>query len=57
MRVPSDKLRIIAEAIFNAKLRYGIAVYYKPRISVEDEKCSAQDSVILGVVNFLPNSR
>ena len=43
MRVPTDKMRIIAEAIFNAKLRYGIAVYYKPRLKVEDDKCTVQE--------------
>ena len=38
-----DKLRIFAESIFNAKLRYGIAVYYKPRLREEDEKCKVQE--------------
>ena len=37
MRVDNDKLRIIAEAIFNAKLRYGIAVYFKPRLKEGDD--------------------
>ena len=36
-KIPSDKLKIIAEAIFNSKLRYGISVYLKPRITEEDE--------------------
>ena len=43
LRVPTDKLRIIAESIFNAKLRYGIAVYYKPRLTEEEDKCSVQE--------------
>ena len=34
---------IIAESIFNAKLRYGIAVYFKPRLSEEDESCKFQE--------------
>ena len=43
LRVPNDKLLMIAEAIFNAKLRYGIAVYFKPRLKEEDEKCTIQE--------------
>ena len=31
-KVPGDKLRIIAEAIFTSVARYGIAVYSKPRL-------------------------
>ena len=29
-RIPKNKLVIIADAIFNSKLRYGIAVYLNP---------------------------
>ena len=42
-RVPKDKLIIIAEAIFNCKIRYGIAVYLIPiseREEVKTEKLS-----------------
>ena len=35
--MPTEKLKIIAEAIFNSKLRYGISIYLKPRLSDEDE--------------------
>ena len=37
-RVPKDKLIIIAEAIFNSKIRYGIAVYLKPTFDREEVK-------------------
>ena len=30
--MPHSKLRVIAEAIFTSVARYGIAVYYKPRL-------------------------
>ena len=35
-KVNKDKLLIIAEAIFNSKIRYGIAVYSTPRIEEEE---------------------
>ena len=37
-RVPIDKLIIIAEAIFNSKIRYGIAAYLIPNFEREDVK-------------------
>ena len=37
-RVPTDKLLIVAENIFNAKIRYGIAVYLQPTFEKEDVK-------------------
>ena len=37
-RVPKDKPIIIAEAIFNSKIRYGIAVYLKPTFDREEVK-------------------
>ena len=37
-RIPKNKLIIIAEAIFNSKLRYGIAVYLNPIFDKEDLK-------------------
>ena len=37
-RVPISSLLIIAEAIFNAKIRYGISVYLKPTFEKEDVK-------------------
>ena len=43
LRVPTETLRVIADAIFNAKLRYGIAVYFKPRLNEEDESCKIQE--------------
>ena len=37
-RVPKNKLVIIAEAIFNTKIRYGISVYISPVFEDEDLK-------------------
>ena len=37
-RIPRNKLVIVAEAIFNSKLRYGIAVYISPVFNEEDLK-------------------
>ena len=34
-KVPQDKLRIIAGAIFTSVARYGIAVYSKPRLHLD----------------------
>ena len=42
-RIPRDKLQIIADAIFNSKIRYGIAVYYRPCLTQEDETCTIQE--------------
>ena len=36
MRIPREKLVIIAEAIFNSLLRYGVAVFLKPVYDKED---------------------
>ena len=35
-RIPREKLIIIAEAIFNSKIRYGIAIYITPVFNEED---------------------
>ena len=40
-KVPHSKLKIIAEAIFTSVARYGIAVYYKPRLH-SDPTCEDQ---------------
>ena len=37
-KVPDDKLIIIADAIFNSIIRYGIAVYLVPTYETEDLK-------------------
>ena len=37
-RIPRDKLVLVAEAIFNSKIRYGIAVYLNPVFEKEDLK-------------------
>ena len=37
-RIPKSKLVMIAEAIFNSKLRYGIAIYLNPIFDDEDLK-------------------
>ena len=42
-RMPKEKLRLVADAIFNSKIRYGIAVYYRPRLNEEDETCTFQE--------------
>ena len=36
MRVPKEKIVMIAEAIFNSLLRYGVAVFLKPIYDEED---------------------
>ena len=38
-RIPKEKLIMIAEAIFNSKIRYGISVYLTPVFEEEDLKC------------------
>ena len=40
-KVPNTKLKIIAEAIFTSVARYGIAVYFKPRMHT-DPSCEEQ---------------
>ena len=40
-KVPNPKLKIIAEAIFTSVARYGIAVYFKPRMHT-DPSCEEQ---------------
>ena len=37
-KVPKNKLRIIAEAIFNSKIRYGIAVYGAPKFDFSSQE-------------------
>ena len=37
-RIPKNKMIMIAEAIFNSKIRYGISVYLKPIFDKEDLK-------------------
>ena len=37
-RVPKNKLVMIAEALFNSKIRYGIALYLNPVYEGEDLK-------------------
>ena len=44
-RLPQEKLQLVAEAIVNSKIRYGIAVYYRPRLDEGEEKCSIQDPI------------
>ena len=44
-RVPKDKLIIIAESIFNSKIRYGIAVYLKPTFDREEVKTENYQSI------------
>ena len=55
-RVPKDKLIIIAEAIFNSKIRYRIAVYLKPtfdREEVKTEKLSEHTKELQVVQNSM----
>ena len=35
-KIDHDKLQIVAEAIFTSKIRYGLAVYGKPRLTEEE---------------------
>ena len=51
-RVPKNKLVIIANAIFNSKLRYGAAVYLSPVYEEEDLKMRRipKDTSILQVL-------
>ena len=35
-KIPRNKLQIIADAIFNSKIRYGVAVYLNPRLNEGD---------------------
>ena len=35
-RIPKEKISMIAEAIFNSLLRYGVAVFLKPVYDEED---------------------
>ena len=42
-RMPKEKLRLVADAIFNSRIRYGIAVFYKPRLTQEEETCTIQE--------------
>ena len=48
-KIPADKLSIIADAIFNSVIRYGIAVYLVPTYEKEDLKarklCSEKNSL------------
>ena len=44
-KIPREKLLIIAEAIFVSKIRYGLPVYYKPRLADEDPMCKSQDAL------------
>ena len=43
-KVPGSKLITIAEALFTSVARYGIAVYFKPRLHT-DPKCGEQDKL------------
>ena len=55
-KVPKDKLIIIAEAIFNCKIRYGLAVYLKPTFDKEEvktEKLSADTKELQVVQNTM----
>ena len=44
-RLPREELRLVAEAIFNSRIRYGIAVFYKPRLTLQDESCTIQEPI------------
>ena len=56
-KVPADKLSIIADAIFNSVIRYGIAVYLVPTYEKEDLKarklCSETNSLQIIQNNML----
>ena len=44
-RLPQDKLILVAEAIFSSSIRYGIAVFYKPRLTHAEEFCTMQEKI------------
>ena len=39
-KIDNGKLQIVAEAIINSKIRYGIAVYGRPRLNNGDPHCA-----------------
>ena len=45
-RVPRNKMAMIAEAIFNSKIRYGISVYLNPIYDHEDLKANKRSNNI-----------
>ena len=49
-KIDSDKLKIVAEAIINSKIRYGIAVYGQPKLCGEDPQ-----SVIMQKLQVIQN--
>ena len=56
MRIPKEKVVIIAEAIFNSLLRYGVAVFLKPVYDEEDlkmEKLSKNTAVLQTLQNSM----
>ena len=44
-RLPREKLHLVAEAIYNSPIRYGIAVYYRPRLTQDEESFTIQDPI------------
>ena len=46
-RVPKEKIIIIAEAIFNSLLRYGVAVFLKPIYEKEDLNMEKNQKILL----------
>ena len=46
-RVPKEKIIIIAEAIFNSLLRYGVAVFLKPVYDEEDLNMEKKQKILL----------
>ena len=56
MRIPKEKVVIIAEAIFNSLLRYGVAVFLKPVYDEEDlkmEKLPKDTAVLQKIQNSM----
>ena len=51
-KITKDKLQIVAEAIFTSKIRYGLAVYGQPRLTV-DEPIGGQIQKIQVIQNDL----
>ena len=44
-RLPREELILVAEAIFNSRIRYGIPVFYKPRLTLQDEVSTIQEPI------------
>ena len=62
-KISQDKLQVVAEAIFNSKIRYGLAVYGRPRLDEEEpegkdmHKLQVLQNDMIRVINNLKRSQ